>query len=169
MLLTCICNIYIWTLEHKKFYYLLYTKHKSILAMQLNISRKSIWVNEVQGVYRNHSVCLPVRLYLQNRVRPKTYFWFHSGLPYFAHGCITMTQCVAHIYDPDATLTFDLKIKFIEFRHVFVSGPSFSYNFNSYSVSISTGLEADKRSIARSVPFVWRSGLQCSCCAKNLK
>ena len=65
------------------------------------------------GVFRNHSVypsvCVdsyPSRNFL---------FWFDIGLPYLAHGCITMRRCVAYIYDPNATLTFDLKVKFIGF------------------------------------------------------
>ena len=36
-----------------------------------------------------------------------------SGLPYLAHGCITIRRCVAYIHDPDTTLNFDLKVKFI--------------------------------------------------------
>ena len=35
----------------------------------------------------------------------------HSGLPYLAHGCITMRGCVAYIHDRDSTLTFYLKVK----------------------------------------------------------
>ena len=141
--------------------------------MQLNISRKSIWVNEVQGVYRNHSVCLPVRLHLQNRVRPKIYFWFHSGLPYLAHGCITDTMCRTHSWSRcDVDLWSQGQIYRVStcFRvRPIILEESFSYNFNSYSVSISRGLGTGKGSVARSVPFVWRSGLQCSCCAKTLK
>ena len=71
--------------------------------------------NEVQGVYRNHSVCLSVRLSVQIRVRPITFLWFDIGLPYLAHGCITIRQCVAYIHDPDTTFNFDLKVKFIGF------------------------------------------------------
>ena len=34
-----------------------------------------------------------------------------------------MRRCVAYIHDPDTTLKYDLKVKFIGFWHVFVSGP----------------------------------------------
>ena len=62
------------------------------------------------------SVCLSVcPSVLQIRVRPITFLWFDIGLPYLAHGCITMRQCVAYIHDPDTTLNFDLKVKFIGF------------------------------------------------------
>ena len=64
------------------------------------------------------SVCLSVRLSVQIRVRPITFLWFDIGLPYLAHGCITMRRCVAYIHDPDKTLTFDLKVNFIGFCHV---------------------------------------------------
>ena len=82
-------------------------------------------VNEVQGVYRNHSVCpsvclsvwfsvcLVLRLSVQIRIRPITFFSFDIGLPNLAHGCITIRRCVAYIHDPDTTLNFDLKVKFI--------------------------------------------------------
>ena len=53
--------------------------------------------------------------FLHNGVRPITLFWFDIGLPYLAHGCITIRQCVANIYDPNTTLTFDLKVKSIGF------------------------------------------------------
>ena len=49
------------------------------------------------------------------RVRPITFFWFDIGLPYLAHGCITIRQCVMYIHDSDTTLNFDLKVKFIGF------------------------------------------------------
>ena len=65
------------------------------------------------------SVCLSVRLSVQICVRPKTFLWFDMGLPYLAHGCITMRQCVAYIHDPDTTLNFDLKVKFIGFLTCF--------------------------------------------------
>ena len=40
------------------------------------------------------------------------FFLIDIGLPYLAHGCITIRQCVANIHDPDSMLTFDLKVKF---------------------------------------------------------
>ena len=40
------------------------------------------------------------------------FFWFDKGLPYLAHGCITMRRYDTYIHDPDTTLTFDLKVKF---------------------------------------------------------
>ena len=49
------------------------------------------------------------------RVQPITFFWFDIGLPYLAHGSITKRGCVKYIHDPDMTLTFDLKVKFIGF------------------------------------------------------
>ena len=36
-------------------------------------------------------------------------------LSYLAYGCITMRWCVKYIHDPDTTLTFDLKVKFVRF------------------------------------------------------
>ena len=60
------------------------------------------------------SICLSVRLSVQIRVQPITFLWFDIGLPFLAHGCITMRQCVAYIHDPDTTLNFDLKVKYIE-------------------------------------------------------
>ena len=58
------------------------------------------------------SVRLSVRLSVQIRVRSITFFWFDIGLPYLAHGCITIRQCVAYIHDPDSMLTFDFNVKF---------------------------------------------------------
>ena len=55
-----------------------------------------------EGVYRNHPLCPSV-------------CWFDFGLPYLAHGSTTMRGCVKYIHDPDTTLTFDLKVKFIGF------------------------------------------------------
>ena len=76
--------------------------------------------NQVQGVYRNHSACPSVCPSIcAIRVRPITFFWFDIGLPYLAHGCITMRRCVTYIHDPDATLNFDLKVKFIGFLTCF--------------------------------------------------
>ena len=43
------------------------------------------------------------------------------GLPYLAYGYISLRQCVAYIHDPDSMLTFDIKVKFIGFCHVFMS------------------------------------------------
>ena len=34
------------------------------------------------------------------------------GLPYLAHGCMNMRECVWYIHDSDTTLTFDIKSKF---------------------------------------------------------
>ena len=76
-----------------------------------------------RGVYRNHSVRLSVRLSVQIRVRPITFLWFDIGLPYLAHGCITIRRCVAYIHDPDTTLNFDLKVKFIGFLTCFPVRP----------------------------------------------
>ena len=64
-------------------------------------------------------ITLSVRLSVQIRVRPITFLWFDIGLPYLAHGCITMRRCVAYIHDPDTTLNFDLKIKLIGFLTCF--------------------------------------------------
>ena len=41
------------------------------------------------------------------------------GILYLAHGSITMRGCITHIHDPDLTLTFDLKVKFLGFWCVF--------------------------------------------------
>ena len=73
------------------------------------------------------SVCLSVRpsvrlsvcLSVQICVRPITFLWFDIGLPYLAPGCFTMRRCVAYIHDPDTTLNFDLKVKFIGFFDMF--------------------------------------------------
>ena len=64
-------------------------------------------------------ITLSVRLSVQIRVRPITFLWFDIGLPYLAHGCITMRRCVAYIHDPDTTLNFDLKVKFKGFLTCF--------------------------------------------------
>ena len=69
------------------------------------------------------SVRLSVRLSVQIRVRPITFLWFDIGLPYLAHGCITMRRCVAYIHNPDMTLNFDLKVKFIGFLTCFLVLP----------------------------------------------
>ena len=49
------------------------------------------------------------------RVRPVTFVCLNIGIPYLAHGSITMRGSVAYIHDPDTTLTFDPKVKFIGF------------------------------------------------------
>ena len=85
-------------------------------------------------VYRNHSVCLSVRLsvlcpsvhlsvcplflclsVVQIPVWPITFLCLDIGLPYLVYGCISMTRCVAYNHNPDTMLTFDLKVKFIGF------------------------------------------------------
>ena len=48
------------------------------------------------------------------------FFLIDIGLAYLAHGCITIRQCVAYIHDPFSMLTFDLKVKFKGFCHVFM-------------------------------------------------
>ena len=55
------------------------------------------------------------------RVLSITYFWIDIGLPYLAHGCITIKRCVAYIHDRDSMLSFDLQVKFKGFYHVFLS------------------------------------------------
>ena len=42
-------------------------------------------------------------------------FCFNIGLPYLAHGSIIIRGCVGYIHDPNTTLSFDLKVKFIGF------------------------------------------------------
>ena len=46
-------------------------------------------------------ITLSAFLSVQIRVRPVTFFWFDIGLPYLAHGCITIRGCVAYICDLD--------------------------------------------------------------------
>ena len=41
-------------------------------------------------------------------------FWIDICLPYLAH------ECVAYIHDPDSMLSFELKVKFEGFCHVFM-------------------------------------------------
>ena len=48
-------------------------------------------------------------------VRPITNFWFYTGIPYLAHGSITMSGCVAYIHGPDTMWTFELKVKLVGF------------------------------------------------------
>ena len=57
-------------------------------------------------IYRLLS-CLHVRLVTSVR--------FDIGLPYLAHGSITMRGCVKYIHGPNTMFTFDLKVKFIGF------------------------------------------------------
>ena len=59
-----------------------------------------------------------------------TFFWFDIGLPYLAHGCITMRRCVVHICDPDTNLTFYLKVKFIGFLDMFSCPARYFYWFD---------------------------------------
>ena len=40
--------------------------------------------------------------------RSITYFWIDIGLPYLAHGCITIKRCVTYIHDRDSMLSFPL-------------------------------------------------------------
>ena len=69
------------------------------------------------------------------------WFWFDIGLPYLAHGCITIRPCVARIHDPDMTLTFDINVKFIWFLtwtwkdHNFIFGLTFAYHILHMGVS----------------------------------
>ena len=48
-------------------------------------------------------------------VWPVTSVSFDIGIPYLAHGSITIRECIKYIHDPDMTLTFDLNVKFIGF------------------------------------------------------
>ena len=47
------------------------------------------------------------------RVRPETSVSFNIGLPYLAHGSITMRRCDTYIHVPVSILTFHLNVKFI--------------------------------------------------------
>ena len=106
--------------------------NSSVSGIMITTSQKALMSNtflypprtKFRGVYRNHSVgpsvCLSVHLSVQIPVRPITFLWFDIGSPYLAHGCITIRQCVAYIHDPDSMLTFDLKVKFKGFCHVFM-------------------------------------------------
>ena len=58
-------------------------------------------------------ITLSVHRSVQVPVRPITFLWFDIVLPYLAHGCSTMRRCVTYIHDPDTTLNFYLKVKFI--------------------------------------------------------
>ena len=53
--------------------------------------------------------------------------WFDISLPYLAHRCITMRRCVKYIHNPDTTLNFDLKVKFIGFLTCFRVRPITSF------------------------------------------
>ena len=48
------------------------------------------------------------------------FFMVWHCLTMFGTWCITIRQCVAYIHDPDSMLTFDLKVKFKGFCHVFM-------------------------------------------------
>ena len=74
-----------------------------------------------RGVYRNHSVCPSV---CADSCPAHNFFWFDIGLPYLAHGCNTIRRCVTYIHDPDTTLNFDLKVKFIGFLTCFHVRPT---------------------------------------------
>ena len=65
-------------------------------------------VNEIQGY---EEITLSVR----RSVRLSASVSFDIGIPYLAHRSITMRGCVKYIHDPDTTLNFDLKIKFLGF------------------------------------------------------
>ena len=56
---------------------------------------------------------------------------FDIGLPYLAHGCITIRRCVAYIHDPDTTLNFDLMVKFIGFLTCFCVLPITIFLFDN--------------------------------------
>ena len=106
-----------YTLDNLKCYNTLYIKHRhrintGYLTVQafLVIPHKRISGGYIEITL---SVRLFVLLSVQIRVRPTTFFCI--GLAYLAHGCITMRRCVAYIHDPDTTLNFDLKVKFIGF------------------------------------------------------
>ena len=60
------------------------------------------------------SLCLSVLLSVcaESCLAHKIFLVWHC-LPYVAHGCITIRQCVTYIHDPKSTLTFDLEVKFI--------------------------------------------------------
>ena len=58
-------------------------------------------------------------------VRPLTSDSFDIGLPYLAHGSITLRGCVKYIHDPDMTLNYDLKVQYIGFMTDLCSGLSF--------------------------------------------
>ena len=55
------------------------------------------------------------RLFSCFPIGPVTSVSFDSGKPYSEPVSITMKGCVKYIYDPDTTLNFDFKVKFIGF------------------------------------------------------
>ena len=52
-------------------------------------------------------------------VRPIIFWRIDTSLPYLAHGCITIRRCVEYINNPETTLDFGLKVKFIGFLTCF--------------------------------------------------
>ena len=98
------------------------TKPKTLYALF------DLYLNEV-GIFYTPSkqsslgcigitVCLPLHLFAHlsaDSFPAHNFFCCDDGIPYLAHGCITMRQCVAYIHDPGTTLTFDLKVKFTGF------------------------------------------------------
>ena len=56
-----------------------------------------------------------ITLSVRRSVRLSASVSFDIGIPYLAHRSITMRGCVKYIHDPDTTLNFDLKIKFLGF------------------------------------------------------
>ena len=87
----------------------------SLLCIKFHVPHYTLsyplWT-KFRGVYRNHSVRPSVGPSVC-RVLPITLFCFDIGLPYLAHECITMGQCVTYIHDIYIymTLTFGLNIK----------------------------------------------------------
>ena len=63
--------------------------------------------------YVGITVCPSFCLSMQIRVRPETIFCFDICIPYLAHGCITIKQCVTYIHASNMMLTFDLKVNFL--------------------------------------------------------
>lgn len=67
-------------------------------------------------LYVHLSVLISVRLYVRIRVRSVTFFFcFDIVSLYLAQGCITLSRWIAYIHAPDTTLTFDRRVKFMEF------------------------------------------------------
>ena len=65
-----------------------------------------------------------VDLWPQGKITWLITFWgVDIAIPYFAHGSIIMRGCVTYIHNPDLTLTFDLKVKFLGFCRVFTPDP----------------------------------------------
>ena len=67
-------------------------------------------------------------------VQPVTSVSFDIGIPYLAHGSITKRGCVKYIHDPDMTLTFDLKVKFIGFMTWLCLGLTFFVLWHSHTL-----------------------------------